>query len=135
MTKLHNVYKAHRRYWNDGLTLREVAEEYGMDYSALHRRFTLAGLPTRPRGTKLRKVQGVVVRPAEIADEPDYLAVLRKVGETTVRNFAAEVGVTPQKALYHLKRLVARGEAIHVGGTGGQTDPRRYAAAQKRADP
>jgi hypothetical protein len=112
MTKLHNVCKAHRRYWEDGLTLREVAEEYGMDQSALHKRFTLAGLPTRSRGSR---------------DKSDYLVVLRRLGETTVRNFADEVGVTPQKALYHLNCLVARGEAVHVGGIGGQCDPRRYA--------
>lgn len=126
MTKLHDVDEAHRRYWEDGLTLRQVAAEYDMDYSALHRRFVLAGLPTRAQGSRRRA--GVVVRPAEAADEPDYLGALRRLGEATVRSLADEVGVTPQKALYHLNRLVARGEAVHVGGVGGHGDPRRYAA-------
>ncbi len=133
MTKLHDVHAAHDRYWRDGLTLREVASEYGMDHGALCWRFVRAGLPRRPVGRKAPRRPGVEVHPVEAEDEQKherdarYLAALDRLGTATVADLAREVEAAPKQVLYHVNRFVARGAIDHVGGRGGIGDPRRYA--------
>ena len=81
-----------RLYEKDELTLRQIADRFGITRQAVHQRLTRAGVNMRPRSTRRMTL------------ERDLLYDLYVVGGKTIVEVAAAFGVSMSKILTELKR-------------------------------